>query len=129
MKVNNIRIVYNVNDFEVYHEFRQDLINYEFQFNSILKRSAQKFLRDAFDLWKARRLLQMINAAGRSPSTYNQKLSSKFKGHLQDGIFVSVHVRRGDYAEWLYKNLKGNLVSKLFFMEAMSWFRNRVGLI
>ena len=41
-------------------------------------------------------------------------------------MFVSVHIRRGDYAEWILNNLKGYLVSKLFFEEAMNWFRKKV---
>ena len=42
----NIRIVNNVNDFQAFHPFRDEIINNEFKFSLALKKGAAKYLHN-----------------------------------------------------------------------------------
>ena len=128
-KKNNIRIVNNVNDFKVYHQFREELINNEFRLSAALKKGAERFLQAVRKLWWTRRLLQIMLLKKDMIKTRTQKPSKFWKYPSEsDVIFVSIHIRRGDYAEWLLRNINGYMVSKLFFERAMDWFRKKVSL-
>ena len=126
-KTRNIRIVNNVNDFQAFHPFRDDIVKNEFRFSAALKRGAEKYLHDVKKLWQARRLLQIMQhqKEGTQKEEYNSSRLWKFPSE-SNVTFVSIHVRRGDYSAWLLKNLKGYVVSRLFFKNAMDWFRKRV---
>ena len=128
-KNNNVRIVNNVNDFKVYHQFREELINNEFRFAAALKKGAEKFLQAVRKLWWTRRLLQIMQLKKNMMKRMTVKPSKFWEDRSESNvIFVSVHIRRGDYAEWLQRNLNGYNVSKLFFVKAMDWFRKKVSL-
>ena len=45
-----------------------------------------------------------------------------------NGVFVSVHIRRSEFAERPEKDLQGHMVSRLFLKEALDWFRKKVVL-
>ena len=45
--------------------------------------------------------------------------------NVKEIIFVSVHVRRTDYVEWLSYFVGGQLVSSRYFTEAMNIFRRK----
>ena len=121
----NIRIINNVNDFKVYHQFREELVRKEFRFSTVLKNGAERFLHSIKKLWLTRSLLQMMDRKEDMLAHDGHKSSLKYPSETKL-MFVSVHIRRGDYAEWILNNLKGYLVSKLFFEEAMNWFRKKV---
>ena len=123
----NIRIVNNVNDFQAFHPFRDDIVNKEFKFSSALKKGAAKYLHNVRKLWQARRLLQIMQYHKEEEQREGNNSSRHWKFPSESSVtFVSVHIRRGDYAGWLLKNLKGYVVSRLFFEKAMDWFRRRV---
>ena len=123
----NIRIVNNVNDFQAFHPFRDEIINNEFKFSLALKKGAVKYLHNVRKLWQARRLLQIMQYHNEEEQREGNNSSRHWKFPSESSVtFVSVHIRRGDYAGWLLKNLKGYVVSKLFFEKAMDWFRRRV---
>ena len=129
-KKNNVRIVNNVNDFKVYHQFREELIHNEFRFSAALKKAAVQYLKAVRKLWWTRRLLQIMQLKKDSIPPNQQKSSNFWEYPSEsDVVFVSIHVRRGDYAEWLLKNIKGYTVSKLFFEKAMGWFRKKVSIV
>ena len=128
-KKNNIRIVNNANDFKVYHQFREELINKEFRLSAALKKGAERFLQAVRKLWWTRRLLKIMQLKKDMIKTRTQKPSKFWKYRSEsNAIFVSIHIRRGDYAEWLLRNINGYMVSKLFFERAMDWFRKKVSL-
>ena len=123
----NIRIVNNVNDFQAFHPFRDDIVKNEFRFSAALSKGAEKYLHDVKKLWQARRLLHIMQHQKEGTQKVENASSRLWKFPSESSVtFVSIHVRRGDYATWLLKNLKGYVVSKLFFKNAMDWFRTRV---
>ena len=126
-KTKNIRIVNNVNDFQAFHPFRDDIVSNEFRWSSALKKGAEKYLHDVKKLWQARRLLHIMQHQKEGTQKVENASSRLWKFPSESNVtFVSIHVRRGDYSAWLLKNLKGYVVSRLFFKNAMDWFRTRV---
>ena len=122
----------DVDDFATFHQFRDELIRNEFRLSASLKRSTTKFLYSAKRLWITQRLLQTIqqNENIGNMKNYNY-YKSRFWKHMSENnaVFVSIHISQGDYTERMVKNFHGQMVSKLYFTEAMNWFREKVIII
>jgi len=78
--------------------YHHQLISEEFVFQQDMKNEAQKFLRHIV----------------------------KNSTILKDLIFVSVHVRRSDFKEWMNTNARGGFVaSQRFYLTAMEYYRSK----
>ena len=53
-----------------------------------------------------------------------QRIRARIHPGSDQVTFVGVHVRRTDYRRWLWKNMEGRFVSKLFFDVSFDHFRN-----
>jgi len=83
---------------EEFNFYHHQLISEEFVFQQDMKNEAQNFLRDIVK---------------------NSSISKDF-------IFVSVHVRRSDFKEWMITYAKGGFVaSHKFYKSAMENYRNK----
>ena len=106
----NVRIGGYPNDVRRVAAVRDDILA-EFRFGAAVRARAQAFLRSvAAKATKRRRMRDGPNNNGSS-----------------DVVFVGVHVRRTDYAEWTKARLGGVLVTARYFAAAMDAFRGRFG--
>ena len=115
-----------------YDQFRSELVNHEFRMNPILIRDAQKFLHNAVKVWRSQKLLHIMNSGDVKFAQLDEEnlYLEPTKDPLKETvIFVSVHIRRGDYGDWLQEQLDGYLVTKMYFVEAMHWFRTKVNAL
>ena len=93
----------------------QDEIKRDFSFNPKVSKAAQDYLHDIRRQHEDEQKKKESEKKTKGNNNRDEQMSSS-SSSSSPLVFVGIHVRRTDYSVWLERRLRGQLVSKRFFV-------------